>query len=112
MESASQQPLFRDDRRGAQVFALVFVWVVFFVTVWQLLFLFSNVLLDYCFMFIVGVGVTFIVIVVQVHAAEKVYPLFYITPLVDGIILQVLVWFGLGSPSGLFNIIIFMAAVN
>ena len=121
--AASQVPLFKDDPRGGRVFALVFVWVMTFVISWQI-YLYWQIRLGIinnpfaqpfdtlCFFSVFSIGLTFLVVLLQIHYVEKVYPLLYITPLVDMIILQFLFQIGIPGGPGCFSILIFLITVN
>jgi hypothetical protein len=121
--AASQVPLFKDDPRGGRIFALVFVWVMTFVISWQVYWYwqihlgivndpFARPFDTLCFFSVFSIGLTFVVILLQIHFVEKVYPLLYITPIADMIIIQFLFRIGVPGGSGCLSILIFMIAVN
>jgi len=105
------------------VFALVFAWIIMFVVSWQVYWFFqiqleiaNNPLArpfdTLCLFAILTFAITFVVVVLQVHFVEKVYPLLYITPVVDMVILQVLFQIGVVGLSGCLSIFVFMIAAN
>jgi hypothetical protein len=123
VEVATQQPLFRDDPRGAKVFAVVFAWVMVFVAGWQFYWYWQMRLSivndpwarpfeDLCFFFVLSIGLTTTVVLMQVRSAEHVYPLIYITPIVDLVIVQVLIQLGLPVASSILNLLVFLVGVN
>jgi hypothetical protein len=121
--AASQVPLFKEDPRSGRVFALVFAWVMAFVISWQIYWYwqirlemindpFARPFDTLCIFSLLSVGLTFVVVVLQVHYVEKVYPLLYVAPLADMIMIQFLLQIGIPGGSGCFSIFIFMIAVN
>jgi hypothetical protein len=121
--AASQVPLFKEDPRGGRVFALVFAWVMTFVISWQIYWYwqirletindpFARPFDTLCFFSVFSIGLTFVVVLLQVHYVEKVYPLLYIMPMADMIIIQFLFRIGIPGGSGCLSILIFMIAIN